>query len=67
MTATRQILRVSVIYLSRGGGFDAALARAIAAGGSVVLSCTELPESDAGFIALIMDAEGNNVGLQVMS
>jgi hypothetical protein len=32
-----------------------------------VLSRTELPELEAGFIALIMGTEGNKVGLRGMS
>ena len=37
--------------------------RAEEAGGSVVLSCTALPEAEQGYIALIMDTEGNRIGL----
>lgn len=52
-----------VVYLAPADGVTKTLARAESAGGSVILSSTELPETDAGFIGLVMDSEGNKIGL----
>lgn len=52
-----------VIYLNAEDGIDATIARATEAGGAVILSRTEIPEENAGYIALILDSEGNKVGL----
>jgi hypothetical protein len=52
----------SIIYLNAGPRLDSALARVSAAGGSVVLPRTALPEA-MGYFAHIVDSEGNRVGL----
>jgi predicted enzyme related to lactoylglutathione lyase len=51
----------AVVYLPARGGLDGCLARAAAAGGKVVMPRTDI--GDPGFIALIVDTEGNRVGL----
>ncbi len=50
----------AVVYLD-APDLDACLARAERAGGKVVLPRTDI--GDPGFIALIVDTEGNRVGL----
>ncbi len=52
-----------VIYLDAGSEseLDAALARVPSAGGKVIMPKTHI--GDPGFIALILDTEGNRVGL----
>lgn len=56
-----------VIYLMASDGIDATISRAIESGADVILSRTELPETDAGYIALIVDSEGNKIGLHGQS
>ncbi len=51
----------SLIYLNANGKLDACLARVAAAGGKVVLPRTDI--GDPGFIALVIDTEGNQIGL----
>jgi predicted enzyme related to lactoylglutathione lyase len=51
----------AVVYLDAGGALDAALRRVEAAGGRVVLPRTDI--GAPGFIALVVDTEGNRVGL----
>lgn len=51
----------AVVYLDAGAGLDGCLARAEAAGGKVVMPRTDIGEP--GFIALVVDTEGNRVGL----
>ena len=51
----------TVVYLDATGTLDACLERVTAAGGKVVLSKTDI--GPPGFIALILDTEGNRVGL----
>ncbi len=51
----------AVVYLDTGAGLDGCLARAGAAGGKVVMPRTDI--GDPGFIAMIVDTEGNRVGL----
>jgi predicted enzyme related to lactoylglutathione lyase len=50
-----------VIYLNANGKLRAAVERAERAGGKVVLPVT--PIGDPGYIAIILDTEGNRVGL----
>jgi predicted enzyme related to lactoylglutathione lyase len=49
------------MYLNCNGTLDACLARVKDAGGQVVMPKTDI--GDPGFIALVMDTEGNTVGL----
>jgi hypothetical protein len=51
----------AVVYLNAGRELDAVLGRVEAAGGKVVLPKTDI--GDPGYIALILDTEGNRVGL----
>ena len=55
----------SVVYINVEGVFDEALARAKANGAEVVLPKMNIGPN--GFIAHIMDTEGNRVGLHSMS
>ncbi|WP_026441754.1 VOC family protein [Pseudacidobacterium ailaaui] len=50
-----------VIYLNCDGKFDAVLGRVESAGGSIVQQKTFLP--NVGWIAQILDTEGNRIGL----
>lgn len=52
----------NLVYLDAGAKLDPVLARVGAAGGSVVLPKTALPD-DMGVFAHIIDSEGNRVGL----
>jgi len=52
----------ALVYLDVGEDLDAALARVRDAGGAVKLGKTGLP-GDHGFMACILDTEGNRVGL----
>lgn len=51
----------AVVYLDVGDALDACLGRVGAAGGKVVMPRTDIGEP--GFIAMILDPEGNRVGL----
>ena len=53
------------IYLHAPGGVDAAVERAVAGGGSVCVPRMSIGEH--GFIALVMDTEGNQIGLHAMN
>jgi predicted enzyme related to lactoylglutathione lyase len=50
----------AMLYLNADGELDAVLARASVAGASVVLPKT--PIGPDGFIAVLLDSEGNHVG-----
>ena len=50
-----------LIYLNANGNLNAAVARVERAGGKVLLPVT--PIGDPGYIAVILDSEGNRVGL----
>lgn len=50
-----------LVYLNTNDGIDGALARAQTAGGKVVMGKTAIPPQ--GFIAAVIDTEGNRVGL----
>ncbi|SEA48389.1 VOC family protein [Variovorax sp. YR216] len=54
------------IYLDCMPSIDAALTRAVAAGGQVVMPKSELP-AGMGFIAHLRDTEGNEVGLHALA
>jgi predicted enzyme related to lactoylglutathione lyase len=54
-----------VIYLAAHGRIDRTLERVAGAGGRVVTPKTELPK--IGFVAHIVDSEGNRVGLHSKS
>ena len=51
----------AVVYLGTDGDLNGALKRVTAAGGTVILPKTSV--GDPGYIALIIDTEGNKVGL----
>lgn len=55
----------TLVYLDASPSLDAALARAQAAGGTVALGRTALPEG-MGFFAHIRDLDGNRVGLHAL-
>ena len=51
-----------VIYLHGGDDLSVPLARAVAAGATVLMPITEL-SPEIGFIAMFADSEGNRIGL----
>jgi predicted enzyme related to lactoylglutathione lyase len=51
----------AVVYLAATAGLDGCLARVEAAGGKVVMPRTDI--GAPGFIAMVVDTEGNRVGL----
>lgn len=55
----------TLVYLDASPSLDAALARAVAAGGSVALPRQALPPG-MGFFAHILDLDGNRVGLHAL-
>lgn len=54
----------TLVYLNAAPSIDAWLGRVVANGGSVAMPKFELPDGN-GWIAQIMDTEGNRVGLHV--
>lgn len=56
----------TLVYLDASPSLDAALARAIAAGGRVALARQALPPG-MGFFAHITDLDGNRVGLHALA
>jgi len=50
-----------LVYLNAGMKLDDCLSRVSSAGGKVVLPKTDI--GDPGFIALVLDTEGNQIGL----
>ena len=56
----------TLIYLDASPSLDAALARATAAGGRIVMARQALPPG-MGFIAHITDLDGNRIGLHALS
>ena len=52
----------TLVYLHAGPSLDAALQRLVAAGGQVAMGKVALPE-DLGFMAHMLDVDGNRVGL----
>jgi uncharacterized protein len=53
------------IYLNAPGGVDAAVERTLEAGGKIAVPKMSIGEH--GFIALVIDTEGNQIGLHAMS
>ncbi len=51
----------TIVYLNANGKLDACLARVERAGGKIALPKTDI--GDPGFIAIVVDTEGNAVGL----
>jgi hypothetical protein len=51
----------AVVYLNANGSLDACLARVAAAGGRLLQGKTDI--GDPGFVAILLDTEGNRVGL----
>jgi predicted enzyme related to lactoylglutathione lyase len=56
----------TVLYLNVDGQLEAALERAVAAGGAVLVPVTQLPPG-MGRFAQIRDSEGNRVGLHAIN
>lgn len=56
----------TLIYLNGGDDLAPMLARAVAAGGTVVVSKTEIG-NNFGYFAHFLDTEGNKVGLHSMT
>ncbi len=56
----------TVVYLNAEPSLDAALSRAAEAGAQVVVPRTELPEGMGAF-AVLIDTEGNAVGLHALA
>ncbi len=54
----------TLVYLNANPKMDNVLARVEAAGGKILLSKTNIGEN--GFMAFVMDTEGNNVGIHSM-
>jgi len=52
----------TLVYLHAGASLDAALQRVVAAGGRVAMGKVALPEG-LGFMAHMLDVDGNRVGL----
>ena len=52
----------SLVYLNAGSSLDDTLKRVLAAGGQVVMGRVALPEG-MGFMAHMLDVDGNRVGL----
>jgi len=52
----------TLVYLHAGTSIDAALQRVVAAGGQVAMGKVALPEG-LGFMAHMLDVDGNRVGL----
>ena len=61
-TAPKPSLDGAVVYLNAGPSLDVVLSRASELGAKVLLPKLELPR-DIGFIAQIVDCEGNRIGL----
>lgn len=53
----------TVVFLNCAPALAPALTRVEQAGGTVVLPKTQIPVQNAGFMALVVDSEGNQVGL----
>lgn len=52
----------TLVYLHAGTSLDAALQRVVAAGGQIAMGRVALPEG-LGFMAHMLDVDGNRVGL----
>jgi predicted enzyme related to lactoylglutathione lyase len=55
-----------LVYLNAAPSLDAALERAKSAGGRIATPRTELP-GDMGCFALVIDTEGNRIGLHALA
>ena len=55
----------TLVYLNADPALDAAIERAVAAGGQIAMPRVELPDG-MGFFAHILDTEGNRVGLHAL-
>lgn len=53
----------AVVYFNGGADLTAPLERAVQQGGSVVVPKTAIHDGECGYFALILDCEGNRVGL----
>ncbi|AEG00515.1 VOC family protein [Methylomonas methanica] len=53
----------AVVYFNGGEDLAAPLERALQHGGSVVVPKTPIHDGECGYFALILDSEGNRVGL----
>ncbi len=53
----------TLLFLNCAPDLSVALGRVEAAGGRVLLPKTQIPMDNAGFMALILDTEGNRIGL----
>jgi hypothetical protein len=56
----------TLVYLNAGPRLDATLARVAAAGGTIDVPKTAVPGSGMGHFAVIVDSEGNRVGLHAL-
>jgi predicted enzyme related to lactoylglutathione lyase len=53
----------AVVYFNGGEDLSVPLDRALQNGGSLLLPKTPIHEGDCGYFALLLDSEGNRVGL----
>ncbi|MDD5274013.1 MAG: VOC family protein [Methylovulum sp.] len=53
----------AVVYFNGGEDLNVPLEKALQNGGAVILAKTAIPDGDCGYFALILDSEGNRVGL----
>lgn len=53
----------TTVFLNANPDLQAVLGRVEAAGGKVIMPKMAIPMGDAGYMALIIDVEGNQVGL----
>lgn len=53
----------SIVYLSAGKDFEGVVGRVESAGGKLLLPITDI--GDAGYMAIILDTEGNRIGLHM--
>jgi predicted enzyme related to lactoylglutathione lyase len=53
----------ALLFLNCGPDLAPALARVEPAGGKVVLPKTQIPGGEAGYMAIVVDTEGNRIGL----
>jgi uncharacterized protein len=56
----------ALVYLNAEPSLDAALERAVAAGGTITMPRVELPDGMGSF-AHVLDTEGNRIGLHAMN
>ena len=58
---TQPSKKVTLVYLNCNGTLDSVVSRVEKAGGNVVMPKTDI--GPPGFIAVVVDTEGNSVGL----